>query len=435
MNKNSILRPLLPALLAIMVTVPALAVTDNEMEQARTIAAQAYLRYANNGSGYLDEVKATNLADLQKELKAKEKENIKAFLAIPVPKDYAQWDKAKLAEYWSVTVLNNPGLIAQGKGAKSRIRSRINAMTVSDPAAQPAAPTAPDAAETPAPEQPAAGLSDSVPQEILSQEQDILADQKAIEADSQNPSLESTSNHTWIYVVILVILIAVVIWLVIYAAKVMKHQRPADGDSNDPEGLEEMRERAKRAIAQYKDKLQDLNEQLQASDNRLAEAQEEARRYKEDNRRLNERIADLQAKLRAAATTQASPAPRQQPQPRPQARPNPEKKTDDILHVIYLGRANSRGIFVRADRNYSNGNTVYKLDTEDGLTGTFEYVDNPSMNRTVLERPKEMLSGGCSADDIEDTLGATEIVTESRGTAIFENGYWKVLRKSRIRFK
>ena len=117
MNKNYILRTLLPALMAIVVTVPALAVTDNEMEQARTIAAQAYLRYANNGSGYLDEVKATNLADLQKELKAKEKENIKAFLAIPVPKDYAQWDKAKLAEYWSVTALNNPGLIAQGKGA------------------------------------------------------------------------------------------------------------------------------------------------------------------------------------------------------------------------------------------------------------------------------------------------------------------------------
>lgn len=434
MNKNSIFRTFLPALMAIMVTVPSLAVTDNEMEQARTIAAHAYLRYANNGSGYLDEVKATNLADLQKELKAKEKENIKAFLAIPVPKDYAQWDKAKLAEYWSVTVLNNPGLIAQGKGAKSRIRSRINAMTVSGPAAQPAAPTAPEAAETPAPEQPVASPSDSVPQEILSQEQDILADQKAIEADSQNPSLESTSNHTWIYVVILVILIAVVVWLVIYAAKVMKHQQPADGD-DDSDELEEMRERAKRAIAQYKEKLQDLNEQLQASDNKLAEAQEEARRYKEDNRRLNERIADLQAKLRAAATTQASPAPRQQPQPRPQARLNPEKKTDEILHVIYLGRANSRGIFVRADRNYSNGNTVYKLDTEDGLTGTFEYVDNPSMNRTVLDRPKEMLSGGCSADDIEDTLGATEIVTESRGTAIFENGYWKVLRKSRIRFK
>lgn len=433
MNKNSILRILLPAIMAFAVTTQVLAVTDNEMEQARTIAAQAYLRYANNGSGYLDDVKATNIADLQKELKAKEQENIKAFLAIPVPKDYAQWDKAKLAEYWSVTALNTPGLIDQGKGAKSRIRSRINSMSVSDPVAQPAA--VPDAAAATAPEQTPSVLTDSVPQDILSQEQDILADQKAIEADSQTPSMESSSNSTWIYVVILIILIAVVVWLVIYAAKVMKNQQgDGHGDSNDSEELNDMRERAKRAIAQYKEKLQELNEQLQESDSKLAEAQEETRRYKEDNRRLNERIADLQAKLRAAA---AAPAPRQQPQPqsRPQARPAQEKDSDDILHVIYLGRANSRGIFVRADRNYSNGNSVYKLDTEDGLTGTFEYVDNTSMNRTVLDRPKEMLSGGCTADDIEDTLGATEIVTESRGTAIFENGYWKVLRKSRIRFK
>ncbi len=154
MNKNSILRTLLPAVMAIAITVPALAVSDNEMEQARTIAAKMYLRYANNGSGYLDDVKATNMADLQKVLKKKEQENIKAFLSIPVPKDYAQWDKAKLVEYWSATAFNAPGLIEQGQGAKSRVRKQIEAMTVSAPAAQPTPAsvdpevTAPVAADT-----------------------------------------------------------------------------------------------------------------------------------------------------------------------------------------------------------------------------------------------------------------------------------------------
>ncbi|MDE6702925.1 MAG: hypothetical protein K2K00_04525, partial [Muribaculaceae bacterium] len=56
--------------------IPALAVTDKEMEEAKTIAAQAYLRYANDGSGYLDEFKATTMAQLESKLKAKEKENI-----------------------------------------------------------------------------------------------------------------------------------------------------------------------------------------------------------------------------------------------------------------------------------------------------------------------------------------------------------------------
>ena len=51
-------------LLQLMIPLAASAVTDREMEEARTIAAQAYLRYANDGSGYLDEFKATSMAEL-----------------------------------------------------------------------------------------------------------------------------------------------------------------------------------------------------------------------------------------------------------------------------------------------------------------------------------------------------------------------------------
>ena len=128
------------------------------------------------------------------------------------------------------------------------------------------------------------------------------------------------------------------------------------------------------------------------------------------------------------------PAPAPAPAPAP-VQPKPAPAQEEILHVIYLGRANSRGIFVRADRRLSPGNTIYRLDTEDGLVGTFHVVDNPAVTAIALEHPLEMLSGGCSAIDIEDTVGATSIVTESSGTAIFENGYWKVLRKSSIRYE
>lgn len=432
MKKPYILRSLLACFMLVATSGSIYAVTDREMEEARTIAAKAYLRFANNGSGYLDEVKATNMSDLQKVLKSKEKDNIKAFLAIPVPKDYASWDREKLIEYWAVTAMNNNNLIQDGKLAKHRIRKQIGAMQISAPSPAPA--PAPDPVAAPSAEVPAASEAPSEPAATeapvtdTNVQQDILADQKAIEADNQNPSLESGSNNTWIYVVILIILIGVVVWLVVYAAKVMKRQQISEG----PEGasgaeISELRERAKRAIAQHKETIAQLTEKLQSAEAQATLAEAEAERYKEDNRRLNDRIAELQERLRNAATSSASTAPKPQPKPQP--------RQDEILHVIYLGRANSRGIFVRADRNYSAGNTVYRLNTEDGLTGSFEYVDNPAMNSNALEHPKEILSGGCTADDIEDTIGATGIVTESRGTAIFENGYWKVLRKSRIRFK
>jgi len=97
-------------------------VTDKEMEQARTIAAKAYLRFANDGSGYLDDVNATSMTELRKSLKKKEVENLAAFTAIKTPSDYASWDKDKLISYW-VSVLDNKTLLDKGKAAKGRIPS------------------------------------------------------------------------------------------------------------------------------------------------------------------------------------------------------------------------------------------------------------------------------------------------------------------------
>lgn len=406
------------------------AVSDREMEEARTIAAKAYLRYANNGSGYLDEVNARSISELQKSLKAKEKENIKAFLAIPVPKDYATWDKTRLVEYWGSTAFKAAGLIEEGKGARPRVRKQIMAMSVSAPSA--AAPAEAPAEAAPAEASVAEQSAEAAATDPAAQQADILADQKAIEDDAKNAAPESQnsgSNATWIYVVILCVLIGVVVWLVTFAAKVMNRQPDAAGKNDDE--AEEVRAKARQAIASYKEKLaahEDVERELKARE------QEHVRREQQ----LLARIADLEEKLRKAETRsyrEAAPAPAPvQPAPAP-VRPKPAPVQEEILHVIYLGRANSRGIFVRADRRLSPGNTIYRLDTEDGLVGTFHVVDNPAVTAIALEHPLEMLSGGCSAIDIEDTVGATSIVTESSGTAIFENGYWKVLRKSSIRYE
>lgn len=419
--------------------VECLAVSDREMEEARAIAAKAYLRYANNGSGYLDEVNARSIAELQKSLKAKEKENIKAFLAIPVPKDYATWDKTQLVEYWGSTAFKAAGLIEEGKGARPRVRKQIMAMTVSAPSAAAPAEAPAEAAPAPAEAAPAEASvaeqsAEAATADLAAQQADILADQKAIEDDAKNAAPESQnsgSNATWIYVVILCVLIGVVVWLVTFAAKVMNRQPDAAGKNDDE--AEEVRAKARQAIASYKEKLaahEDVERELKARE------QEHVRREQQ----LLARIADLEEKLRKAETRSyrepaAAPAPVQAAPAAAPVQPKAAPVQEEILHVIYLGRANSRGIFVRADRRLSPGNTIYRLDTEDGLVGTFHVVDNPAVTAIALEHPLEMLSGGCSAIDIEDTVGATSIVTESSGTAIFENGYWKVLRKSSIRYE
>lgn len=139
---------LFPLFISLLVSIPAKAVTEKEMDQARALAAQAYLRYANDGSGYLDNIHPKSMSQLERALKTKEKENIKAFKNIPVPSDYASWDKQKLVDYWGVKAFAASGLLQKGRVGKGRAKKNISAMKISEPVktektvAKPAATTA-----------------------------------------------------------------------------------------------------------------------------------------------------------------------------------------------------------------------------------------------------------------------------------------------------
>lgn len=423
--------------------IPALAVTDKEMEEAKTIAAQAYLRYANDGSGYLDEFKATTMSQLESKLKAKEKENIEAFKTVKVPTDYASWDKAKLVEFWSVTFFSSPNLTAKGKAAKSRVKKRIESMTIAAPSAAkpepvkeepaPVTPKAEEAQPAPAPETAEAVTPAQKEEEILEKQEEILADQNAIAQDEQQrtPS-KHTNTSTWVYVIILIILIGVVIWLVVFAANMMKKQaEPLEHMGADPKELDKLQEKynaAKETMEQYRAAFEDEKKQNQTLRNEI--------------KVLKEQLAVLQSAHRAAPASEGAPVrettparePRRQASPAEPARRQPAAQPKGASE-FYLGRVNNRGLFVRADRQFNPGHSIYRLETRDGLVGTFHVVDRPEVADLVLDHPVEYLGGGCTAIDLEDTAGADRIVTENAGTAVFEGGAWKVLRRSRIRYE
>lgn len=441
-----------------LVSFAAMAVTEKEMDEARAIAAKAYLRYANDGSGYLDDVKATSMSQLKGSLKAKEKENLRAFEAVKVPSDYASWDKEKLVEYWSSTFFKSSGLSDKGKAARGRVRKQISAMNVSAPTAAAPEPTA--APEAPAADLPAEPAADAAPvaDAPAAEQQDILADQQAIkeDADKNAPASQQEDGNTVVYVIILVVLVAVVIWLVVYAANVMKKQQPRSESrgQDDASEISALREKAKEALTKKNAEIDDLRRRLDLEEGRNSEIGAELERYKLDNQRLLAQIEKLRGDLLAAAETRnVTPRAPERPyrdeprreepvretprreEPRREERRQAAPAERPIIREIYLGRANSRGIFVRADRRLSPGNTIYRLDTNDGLVGTFYVVDDPDVVELALSNPNEYLAAGCSGDNIEGTIGVSAIVTESDGTAIFENGYWKVLRKCRIRYE
>lgn len=426
LRKKSYFTLLIAALAILGTSLTGHAVTDKEMEQARTITAKYYLRWANNGSGYLDDINVTTMSELKSKCKSAELENLKTFEAVSVPTDYAGWDKEKLAKYWTETFFASPGLLEAGKGGRHSARKRIMAMEVSAPQPKEAEPTPEEAVAAPD-AQPSAS-TESVAEQS---DEEILADQTDIQkaAEEADPPIKEKGGNTWIYIVVLGLLVAVVIWLVVYAANLMKRQ---PGGNGDPRHSEE-------ASAEAKAKIEDLRRRLENEENRSAELGAELERMKLEKARANEQIDKLREEnrnLRLQRTTVAAPAPAREERTeirRPAAAPAPTPRP--AQKEIYLGRANAQGIFVRADRRFNPGNSIYRLTTPDGLVGTFSVVDHPDVVETVIYNPREFLAYGCTAEDIDDTEGVSRIVTESAGTAIFENGYWKVLRKSVISYE
>lgn len=446
-----LLKGIVTILCALSAVLPALAVSDQDMEQARVITAKAYLRWANNGSGYLDELNVSSMAQLEAKLKKVEIDNLKAFKSVSVPTDYASWDKAKLVEFWSVKFFDSPALSADGKRAKSTVKKRIEAMTVSAPsAAQAPAPVQATEAKSETPEAKPApdnnAAMDSLAESFLNDQENILADQEAIAADKEAMAEEfqPEDSHTWIYVVILVILVGVVIWLVVFAANTMKRSggiiggnsvQGSDGNSGEKSASPVAETAMASAVADAEDKIRArFAASLAKKNEELANANRRIQILEDDNAALRKEKEMLESKLsEVSSALQIKPQPRQKADIAP-GRNSSAPAAGNILKVIYLGRVNSRGMFIRADRKISIGNTVYRLDTNDGLVGTFRIAEDPTVEEMILMDPQDMLSGGCNVD-LSDAENASRFVTDSSGTAIFENGCWKVLRKCSVHFE
>ncbi len=479
------------------------AVTDKEMEQARVIAAQTYLRWANDGSGYLDAMHPTTMAALEKGLKPKEKENLKAFKAIAVPKNYASWDKGKLVEYWSTTAFASPGLSDSGRRGKDRVRRKLNAMTVSAPA--------PEKKETPKPATAAADTKTAAPaeskaaapqaqtpatpavqeaatatettdsaQSALKAAETLAAD--ALVAEEDDITIQKAENHTWIYIVILCILVAIVVALVVFASNVMKRNaaaKEAEPAKPEPQALtpdprtapsqpKELTEEANRMREKFAATLTAKNGEIHILNKKLEEALRQNSVLKNNLESLTNEVNSLRNRLSAIQAAQAQPAPQavpvQAPQPvqaapAPAVQPQPVERTviqpapqpvsqpapqpvaqpavSDTPHVrsIYLGRANAKGIFVRADRTLNLGNSIYRLDTTDGYSGSFRVANDPTVWQMALLTPRESLGGACVTADLDNTEGMQRIVNDASGTAIFEGGCWKVIRKAKIHYE
>lgn len=445
---NSILKTIMIAV-AMVTAIPSFAVSDKEMEAAKTLAAKHYLRYANNGSDYLDKLSPSSMAELSAALKPKEKENLKSFNAVVVPKDYKAWDKQKLVEYWSTTFFKQPGLKDDGKKCLGILAKNLNKINVSAVAPAPAAPPQKEdaAPETPvaenpsladAPDSEAAAAADRQAAETAEAELEALASQASADAGLGDEMPKKSSGTIW-YVAILVALIGVVVWLVVYASKSMKEAGVAAPDPSHEKEIREAKksamEAAERQREQYAASFAAKNEevkQLKAKINSLeAEVASLRDALERERRRILQSRSEQPAAPPSAADRPAPSAPKAAQQP--PANPAASKQTK-LPPVVYLGYVNQRGLFVKASRSLNQESSVYYMDIPDGKHGTFMVVNDTEVLDRVLADPSYWLSGGCIIENPDDADIAVEIVTLEAGQAVFADNSCRVVRKARIKF-
>lgn len=465
------------------------AVTPEELEQARTHAAIVYLRNANPGSDYLDKVSVGSRSALRAKLRNdKDRDNLELFnRKLPSTSGYESWDKEKLSDYAQKAV-SAPGNYQSTGFARSQVKKRISAMAVKAPSgtARPADDTQarqpeeqpaeePVAVQAPADSVPAAVLPDAMDTRQAEADSALSAAEDSLMAQQPQQQEVASSGSNTVYIVILCILVALVVVLVVYAARYFSRQekekrgeersvsgRPdplsAPATPSRPTERREDRDTHRRSRVEPElepdDNPQRVIESLRAENRELRRACEEYK-YHINYLKSEKEKADAD-RARTGATTALGPqaraeehAPvvtlndrytqrREQQQPGVgQAGPARHAETQPAprpgQRIIYLGRANREGMFVRAERSLNPQHSLFSLQTTDNVSGTYTVADDPEVASRVLANPDLLMAVSCELEDT-DTYGKESVDTVTPGTAIFEGGRWRVLRPALIRF-
>ncbi len=103
--------------------------------------------------------------------------------------------------------------------------------------------------------------------------------------------------------------------------------------------------------------------------------------------------------------------------------------------VFYMSRPDSNGCFMRASASFEAGNSIFRLVTTDGLTATFEVIDDQNVHRIALMMPTENLTVACVGESIQLSHGKRRVVTDAPGEAVLECGKWHVTRRATIHYE
>ncbi|EJP33613.1 hypothetical protein HMPREF1146_1632 [Prevotella sp. MSX73] len=100
---------------------------------------------------------------------------------------------------------------------------------------------------------------------------------------------------------------------------------------------------------------------------------------------------------------------------------------------LFAGAPTIDGLFSDVAKKERIGKSLYKLVTADGATATFEMLDTPDALATAMISLSQFVKPVCKIEG--NTTGLLHHVTIlERGSAVMENGVWRVIKKAMVRF-
>ena len=113
-----------------------------------------------------------------------------------------------------------------------------------------------------------------------------------------------------------------------------------------------------------------------------------------------------------------------------------ETENSDLAdtQVYYLQAPSIEGSFSEWTLNEQIGKSIYQLSTNDGINGTFIVLDSPDAIATAMISVSQFIKPACKIIGNTAKL-PRRIETQEEGTAVYENGIWRVVNKAVVIFE
>lgn len=122
-----------------------------------------------------------------------------------------------------------------------------------------------------------------------------------------------------------------------------------------------------------------------------------------------------------------SPTPQPSPYGQPTQPVQPKRPTE-----FYLSMPSADGTWSEVSTVNTQGQCLYILNSPNGINGTFKVINEPIAIQMILMGVGKYLNPVCRVSNTASQVNG--IVTDEPGTAVFENGVWRMTKKAVVHY-